>query len=116
MHLNNETFAQLVSNVANNGGKWDFLGEKPALIDFYATWCGPCRSLAPILEGVAEEYAGRVDVYKVDVDQAEELAALFNIRSVPTLLFAPKEGAPTMMSGVMNRGQLVETIEKLLIK
>ena len=92
-YLNKEDFTTKVANVWN-GGEWKYLGDKPAIIDFFATWCGPCKALSPILEEVADKYKDQIYVYKVDVDQQEELAALFNIRSVPSLLFIPMEGKP----------------------
>ena len=99
----NLTKADFLNKVANYevNPEWKFLGERPAIIDFYATWCGPCKMLAPILDEIAEEYAGRVDVYKVNVDEEEELAALFRIRSVPTLLFVPLTDAPQMAQGAL---------------
>ena len=77
-YLNKEDFTTKVANVWN-GGEWKYLGDKPAIIDFFATWCGPCKALSPILEEVADKYKDQIYVYKVDVDQQEELAALFNI-------------------------------------
>lgn len=94
--------------------EWTYKGDKPAVIDFYATWCGPCKTTAPILEALADEYKGKVDVYKVDVDQQQELAALFSIRSIPSLLFIPKEGKPQMSVGAMGRAQMEEAFKSIL--
>ncbi len=113
-YLNKEDFSTKIANVLN-GGEWKFLGDKPAIIDFFATWCGPCKALSPILEEVAEKYEGKVDVYKVDVDEQEELAELFNIRSVPTLLFIPMEGKPKMGRGVMPKSDLESAIKTVLL-
>ena len=93
-HLTKADFLTKVANYETNPNEWKFLGERPALIDFYATWCGPCKMLAPVLDELADEYQGQVDIYKVDVDAEEELAALFGIRSVPSLLFVPMAGSP----------------------
>ena len=87
-------------------GIWKFLGGKPAVIDFYAPWCGPCKMLSPVLEELSEEYSGKVDVYKVNVDDEEELATLFGIRSVPTLFFIPMEGNPQRVAGALSKEQL----------
>ena len=76
-HLTKEEFLNKVANYEANPNEWKFLGERPALIDFYATWCGPCKMLAPVLDELAEEYDGKIDIYKIDVDQEEELAGLF---------------------------------------
>lgn len=80
---------------------WSFLGQRPAIIDFYADWCGPCRMLAPVLEEVEKKYSGKVDVYKVDTEAVPELAAMFGVRGIPALLFIPTSGQPTMSSGFM---------------
>lgn len=113
-YLNKEDFTTKVANVWN-GGEWKYLGDKPAIIDFFATWCGPCKALSPILEEVADKYKDQIYVYKVDVDQQEELAALFNIRSVPSLLFIPMEGKPKMGHGVMPKSDLEYAIKSVLL-
>lgn len=100
VNLTKADFLKKVANYEANP-EWKFLGERPAIIDFYATWCGPCKMLAPILDEVAEEYDGQIDVYKVNVDEEEELASLFRIRTVPTLLFVPLNEAPQMAQGAL---------------
>ena len=90
IHLTKDEFLKRVSNIEENGDSWKFLGDKPAVVDFYAQWCGPCKALSPILDEVSDEYAGKVDIYKVDVDQEEDLAVAFGIRTIPTLLFIPQ--------------------------
>lgn len=114
-HLTKADFLTKVANYETNPNEWKFLGERPALIDFYATWCGPCKMLAPVLDELAGEYEGKVDIYKIDVDAEEELAALFGIRSVPSLLFVPMAGAPQMAQGAMPKYALKDAILKVLL-
>jgi thioredoxin 1 len=95
---------------ANSGGPWKFAGDTPTIIDFYADWCGPCRSLSPILEELATEYKGRVNIFKVNTESTPELAALFGVRGIPALLFVPQSGEPTMSSGFMPKAALQEAI------
>ena len=115
-NLTKQEFIQEIANIEANPGEWKYLGKRPALIDFYATWCGPCKMLAPILDELAEEFTGKVDIYKVNVGKEEELADLFGIRSVPSLLFVPMNGKPQMAQGAMPKASLKETIEKILMK
>ena len=93
VHLTKADFLTRVANYEANPNEWKFLGERPALIDFYATWCGPCKMLSPVLDELADEYAGQVDIYKVNVDEEEELAALFGIRSVPSSVCADERNS-----------------------
>ena len=97
--LTKTEFSEKIANLDSAISEWHYLGSRPAIVDFYATWCGPCRTLAPILEELSEEYAGEVDIYKVDIDCEQELAAAFGVRSVPTLLFIPARGMPQMATG-----------------
>ena len=115
IHLTNEQFIARIGDYKSNPGSFVFLGDKPALIDFYADWCGPCKMLAPVLEEVSDEYAGKVDVYKVNVDAEEELAMFFGIRSIPTLIFIQKDGTMHRSQGAMGKPQLKEAIEKILL-
>ena len=115
IHLTNEQFIARVADYKANPGKFEFLGDRPALIDFYAEWCGPCKMLAPVLEDISNEYAGKVDVYKVNVDAEEELAMLFGIRSIPTLIFIQQDGTMHRSQGAMGKLQLKEAIEKTLL-
>lgn len=118
MKARNLTKAEFISNVAdfeNNPTEWKFLGSRPAIIDFYATWCGPCKMLAPVLDEIAVEYADKIDVYKVNVEEEEELAAIFGIRSVPSLLFVPMDGAPQMAQGALPKNALKDAIGSVLL-
>ena len=89
---------------------------KPAIVDFYATWCGPCKKIAPVLEKLAKEYDSKIYVYKVDTDRERELAAAFGIRSIPTLLFIPMEGDPQVAMGALPEEMLKEAIDNFLLK
>lgn len=115
IHLTNEQFIARVGDYRSNPGHFEFLGDKPALIDFYAEWCGPCKMLAPVLEELSDEYTGKVDIYKVNVDEEEELAMLFGIRSIPTLIFIEQNGTMHRSQGAMGKLQLKEVIEKTLL-
>ena len=110
--LDAETFAQKVADI--NNPEWKYLGDKPALVDFYADWCGPCKMIAPSLEEIAAEKAGELYVYKVNVDNEQELASLFRIRSVPTLVFAPLKGEPHITSGAPTKAQLKKALDSFI--
>lgn len=116
MNLTKEVFLQKIADYENNPGIWKFLGDKPALIDFYAPWCGPCRMLSPVLEELSQEYDGKIDIYKVNVDEQEELSQIFAIRSVPTLIFIPMNGEPQRATGALPKSQLVQIFNDLLLK
>ena len=109
-----ESFKNNIMDYEANPTDWKFKGERPAVIDFYAVWCGPCKATAPILDSLAKEYDGKVDFYKVDVDKQQELSAMFGIRSIPSLLFIPKEGKPQMQVGAMDHTQLENAIKSIL--
>ncbi|WP_024989367.1 thioredoxin [Segatella albensis] len=111
-----ESFKNSIMDYEANPNEWKFKGERPAVIDFYAVWCGPCKATAPILESLAKEYDGQVDFYKVDIDKQQELSTMFDIRSIPTLLFIPKEGKPQMQVGAMDHTQLENAIKSILQK
>ncbi|MBI9032303.1 thioredoxin [bacterium] len=114
-HLTLETFKEKVFNYEDNK-EWKFEGQRPAIIDFYADWCGPCKMVAPILEELSKEYEGKVDIYKINTEDQQELSAMFGIRSIPSILFIPTEGQPSMAAGALPKKSFQETIEKLLIK
>lgn len=96
--------------------EWNFKGEVPAIIDFYADWCGPCKMVAPILEELSEEYKDKLVVYKVDTEVEMELSSIFGIRSIPSLLFIPTEGRPMMQAGALSKAALKSIIEGELVK
>jgi thioredoxin len=97
------------------GEEWRFKGSEPAIIDFYADWCGPCKAIAPVLEELSETYQGRLTVYKIDTDKEAELSQLFGIQSIPTLLFIPMEGSPMMQKGALPKNVLQNIIEEKLL-
>jgi len=113
-HLTKETFLEKVFNYEKNTD-WKFEGALPCLIDFYADWCGPCKMVAPILEELSQEYAGKINIYKVDTEQEQELAAAFGIRSIPSLLFCPVEGKPQMAMGALPKQALKDAINDVLL-
>ena len=115
MSLNKADFLNKVANYETSPSEWKFLGERPAIIDFYATWCGPCKMLSPVLEELAAEYAGKIDIYKINVEEEEELAGVFGVRRGPTLLFVPMEGAPQMAQGALPKNVLQEAIRNVLL-
>jgi thioredoxin 1 len=114
--LTKKDFLEKITNYEANPDKWVYNGKKPAIVDFFATWCGPCKGLAPVLAEVAEEYKGQIDVYKVDIDKESELASAFGIRSVPTLIFIPMEGQPQMSLGALPKSELKKAVEEILLK
>src|SRR5574344_2502640 len=109
-------FKNKVMDFEKDPDNWNYKGDKPAIIDFYATWCGPCKATAPILDSLAEEYKDKIIVYKVDVDKEQELASMFGIRSIPSLLFIPMKGKPRMQVGAMSRKDMEEIIKTDLLK
>ena len=96
--------------------KWKYLGTKPAIIDLYADWCGPCRMVAPIMKELAKEYAGKIVIYKVNVDQEQELAALFNATSIPLFVFIPMNKEPQLFRGAADKATYKKAIEEFLLK
>lgn len=114
INLTKGGFERRVADLNNINSNWNFLGDKPALIDFYAAWCGPCKALSPVLEELSEEYAGKVDIYKVNVDEEESLAEAFGIRSIPTLYFIPMKGQPQRAMGAMPKEQLKKMLDSII--
>lgn len=116
VHLKKEDFVRRVADIDNGSGSFEFLGDKPALLDFYAEWCGPCRMLSPVLEELSDEYAGKVDMYKINIDEEEMLASVFGIRSIPTLIFVPMNGKMQRINGAVGKSQLKDAIENILLR
>jgi thioredoxin 1 len=112
-HLTVETFKQKVFDFEKNT-EWKFNGNKPAIIDFYADWCGPCKMVAPILEELANEYDGKLDIYKVDTESEQELASVFGIKSIPSLLFIPKDSQPQMAMGALPKDSFKKAFKDVL--
>ncbi len=112
-NLTKETFLEKVFNFEENK-EWKFEGDVPVFIDFYADWCGPCKSLAPVLEQLSEEYGEKINIYKVDTEAEQELAAAFGIRSIPAMLFCPMEGQPQMANGALPKAELERIIADVL--
>jgi len=113
-HLTVATFKTKVFDYQNNKD-WKFSGDKPCIIDFYADWCGPCRALAPTIEQIANEYNGKINVYKVNVDEQPELANTFGISGIPAVLFCPQTGKPQMSTGLISKVDFVKAIKEILI-
>jgi thioredoxin 1 len=110
--LTTALFIQKVWDYAKSPNDWKYLGSKPAIVDFYADWCGPCKIASPILDEIAVEYAGKILIYKVNTDQERELARVFGITGIPAFLYIPANGKPTMMSGI---AQTKEETKKMFI-
>ena len=116
IHLTKAEFLTKVANYEANPQEWKYLGDRPAIIDFYADWCGPCKSIAPVLEELAAEYDGQIYIYKINTETEQELASVFGIRSIPSLLFVPMNEAPQMAQGAMPKSAFKEAIETVLLK
>jgi len=114
-HLTKQAFLEKVFNYEQNQ-EWKFEGTRPCIIDFYADWCGPCKMVAPILEELAIEYAGKLDIYKIDTEAEQELAGAFGIRSIPSMLFVPLADQPQMSVGALPKDSLKKAISDILLK
>lgn len=115
VHLTTQEFKDKVFNYENSK-EWKYAGTLPAIVDFYADWCGPCKMVAPVLEELASEYSGQIVVYKVDTENEQELAAVFGIQSIPTLLFIPREGQPQAAMGALPKQTFEKVIKDILLK
>jgi thioredoxin len=111
--LNEESFKTKVFNFEKNKD-WKFEGDKPCMIDFYADWCGPCKMVAPILDQLQEEYKGAINIYKIDTEVERNLAGMFGIQSIPSLLFVPMEGQPQMAVGALPKETFIKAISDVL--
>jgi thioredoxin len=115
IYLTKSEFIKRVMDYEKNKTQWVYKGDKPAIIDFYADWCGPCKKVAPALEELAQEYAGKVYIYKINIDQEKELAGLFGIRNIPAFLIIPKTGKPSMATGASaNHAENKERFKKVI--
>ena len=114
VQLNADTFKKEIFDYTTEK-EWKFKGGVPAIIDFYADWCGPCKMVAPIMEQLAEEYQDKLTVYKVDTEVERELSAVFGIRSIPSILFIPVDGQPMMQPGALTKNMYEKIIEKELL-
>ena len=114
-HLTYDTFLKQVWNFEANPQEWVYEGDVPCVIDFYATWCGPCKRVAPIMEELAKEYDGKIKIYKIDVDKEKQLASVFRVRSIPSVLFVPKKGKPQMQTGAMPRDAYFKVVKEQLL-
>lgn len=113
-HLTKQSFLEKVFNYEVNKD-WKFEGDLPCIIDFYADWCQPCKMVAPILEELSKEYEGKINIYKIDTEAEQELAGAFGIRSIPSILFCPKEGQPQMSMGALPKDSFKQAIEEVLL-
>jgi len=112
-NLTKETFLEKVFNYEKEKD-WKYSGELPAIIDFWAPWCGPCRMVGPVLEKIAEDYSGKLVVYKINTDEEQELAGAFGIQSIPSILFVPVNGQPQMAVGALPKTTIVDAIKDVL--
>lgn len=113
-HLTKELFLSKVFNYEKNK-EWKFEGDLPAVIDFWAPWCGPCRMVGPVIDELSKEYSGKVNFYKLNTDEEQEVAGAFGIRSIPSILFVPMKGQPRMAVGALPKEALKEAVEKELL-
>lgn len=113
-HLSKQVFLEKIFNYEVNK-EWKFEGDLPCIIDFYADWCQPCKMVAPILEELSKEYEGKINIYKVDTEAEQELAGAFGIRSIPSILFCPKEGQPQMATGALPKDSFRQAIDEILL-
>ena len=114
VHITKADFLEKVYDFEKNPDEWKYLGSQPAIVDFYADWCGPCRQLSPVLDELAKEYSGKLTIYKVNVDNERGLATFFGIRSIPTLLFIPMKGKPQRSLGALSKTELKGIIKDVL--
>ena len=116
IQLNKADFLTKIINYEANSEEWIYLGDKPAIIDFYANWCGPCKMIAPILEELAEEYSGKIYIYKIDIDREKELAMAFGIQRIPLLLFIPLNEDPIVVQSAIPKDIFIKAIDEILLK
>ncbi len=112
-HLTLDTFKEKVFDFENSK-EWNYVGDKPAIIDFYADWCAPCKMVAPVLDELSSEYGDKLAIYKINTEDQQQLAGMFGIQSIPSLLFIPKEGQPQMAMGALPKKTFHEIIKDVL--
>lgn len=112
-HLNREEFKKLVVNVDTEG--WKYLGDKPCIVDFYASWCGPCRMISPFLDDLSQEFKDQIYIYKINIDEEKDLARYFGASSIPLLIFIPKEGQPQASRGALPKDEIRNAIKTVLL-
>ena len=112
-HLTKETFLKKVFNFEANK-EWKYEGDLPCVIDFYADWCQPCKMVAPILDEISNEYEGKVHIYKINTEQEQELAGMFGVRSIPSILFVPKDDKPQMAVGALPKESIISAMKDVL--
>ena len=115
IRLTKDEFLKRVADYETNPSEWIYLGDKPAIVDFYADWCGPCKMVTPILEELAAEYGDSIYIYKINTEEEPELSAAFGIRSIPSLLFIPMNESPQMAMGAMSKADFKRAIEEVLL-
>lgn len=115
IQMNKQMFLDKVFDYTTGATEWKYKGEKPAVIDFYATWCGPCRMVAPILKDLAKEYGDSIVIYKIDTDKEKELSGAMGIQSLPTIVFIPKNGRPQVIIGAADKATFRRAIDEVLL-
>ena len=115
IQMNKQMFLDKVFDYTTGATEWKYQGEKPCVIDFYATWCGPCRMVAPILKDLAKEYGDSIVIYKVDTDKEKELSMAMGIQSLPTIVFIPKSGQPQIIVGAADKTTFRRAIDEVLL-
>jgi len=113
--LTKESFKEKIFDF-EKGEEWKFIGERPCIIDFFADWCGPCKAVAPVLEKLSQEYKGKIDIFKINTEEQQELASMFGIRSIPSILFVPMNDKPQMSTGALPREAFIDAIDNVLLK
>lgn len=116
IQLTKEEFLKNVANYEESPQEWKYLGDKPCIIDFYADWCGPCKTVSPILEELAADFKEEIYVYKVDTEKEQELSAAFGIRSIPTFVFCPMDDQPQKAAGALPKEAFKQAINEVLLK
>lgn len=116
IYLTTAQFKEKIWDYEANPDEWAYKGELPCVIDFYADWCKPCKMVAPIMDDLADHYDGKVIIYKIDTDKEKELSSVFQVRSIPSILFAPMEGKPAMQPGAMKKEDYINIIDEFVLK